>query len=125
MKNRGAKKAEKEVRTASEPEALKISEAAEAPNEPDEILEQRQILQDLLAMTEIKIQKLIKNELVREDELSGVVDLMKKMETSRHQKSDFKEDFHQLQTIRAALEEMENKVFNPRKRLERSEAQRR
>jgi hypothetical protein len=68
----------------------------------------------------MKIQKLMKNGLVREEELSEFVEHMKKMESSRYRKSDFKEDFRQLQTIRAALEELENKAFNPRKRLERT-----
>jgi len=109
----------------SGPGTVKTSEATVIPSESEEVLEQRQILQDLLTMTEMKIQKLLKNELVREEELSGFVAAMKKMESSRYRKSDFKEDFRQLQTIRVALEEMENKAFNPRKRLERNEGQRR
>jgi hypothetical protein len=122
FEEQGAREAAKEVQIEHEPEAFKISETAAAPNEPDEILEQRQILQDLLTMTEMKIQKLMKNGLVREEELSGFVEHMKEMETSRYRKSDFKEDFRQLQAIRVALEEMESKAFNPRQRLERREA---
>jgi hypothetical protein len=125
FEEQGGKEAGTKEQNVSEPEALKTSETTVIPSESDEILEQRQILQDLLTMTEMKIQKLIKNGLVREEELLGFVEHMKKMETSRYRKSDFKEDFRQLQTIRAALEEMENKAFNPRKRLERTEAQRR
>jgi len=125
FEEQGGKEEETEARNDSEPDTRKTSEAAVMPSETEEVLEQRQILQDLLTMTEMKIQKLMKNGLVREEELSGFVDHMKKMETSRYLKSDFKEDFRQLQTIRAALEEMENKAFNPRKRLERGEAQRR
>jgi len=68
-------------------------------------------------MTEMKIQKLLKNGLVRDADLTVFVAAMKEMEDSRHRKSDFKEDFRQLQAIRAALEEMENKAFTPRKRI--------
>lgn len=125
LEEQGGKEAETKAQNVSEPDTVKTSEAAVIPSEPEEILEQRQILQDLLTMTEMKIQKLLKNGLVREEDLSGFVAAMKKMEASRYRKSDFKEDFRQLQAIRAALEEMENKAFNPRKRLERTEAQRR
>ncbi|HAJ28249.1 MAG TPA: hypothetical protein DCG53_13570 [Syntrophus sp. (in: bacteria)] len=119
------KEAETKAQDVSQPATVKTSEAAITPSESEEVLEQRQILQDLLTMTEMKIQKLLKNRLVREEELAGFVAAMKEMEASRYRKSDFKEDFRQLHTIRAALEEMENKAFNPRKRLERTEGQRR
>jgi hypothetical protein len=126
IEEQGGKEVETKAQNVSEPNTVKSLEAAVLPgSEPEEILEQRQILQDLLTMTEMKVQKLLKNGLVREEELAGFVAAMKKMEDSRYRKSDFKEDFRQLQTIRAALEEMENKAFNPRKRLERTEAQRR
>ncbi|MCX5827591.1 MAG: hypothetical protein NTV58_06270 [Deltaproteobacteria bacterium] len=125
IEEQGGKEVGTKAQNVSEPDTVKTSEAAVIPSEPEEILEQRQILQDLLTMTEMKIQKLLKNGLVREEELSSFVAAMKKMEASRYRKSDFKEDFRQLQTIRAALEEIENKAFNPRKRLERTEAQRR
>ncbi|MFA6412492.1 MAG: hypothetical protein WCW53_07320 [Syntrophales bacterium] len=125
IEEQGGKEEATKAQNVSEPATVKTSEAAMTPSESEEILEQRQILQDLLTMTEMKIQKLLKNGLVREEELAGFVAAMKEMEASRYRKSDFKEDFRQLQTIRAALEEMENKAFIPRKRLERTEGQRR
>ncbi|MFA5182119.1 MAG: hypothetical protein WC405_12420 [Syntrophales bacterium] len=125
IEEQGEKDAGRDARNLSEPDTVKASEAPVTPGDPEEVLEQRQILQDLLTMTEMKIQKLLKNGLVREEELAGFVNHMQKMESSRYQKSDFKEDFRQLQAIRAALEEMENKAFNPRKRLERTQGQRR
>jgi hypothetical protein len=120
IKEQGGKGTVTKEQNASEPDTLKTSGSTVIPTETEEVLEQRQILQDLLTMTEMKIQKLMKNGLVREEELSEFVEHMKKMESSRYRKSDFKEDFRQLQTIRAALEELENKAFNPRKRLERT-----
>lgn len=125
FEEQGAKEAETKSPRVSGPDTAKSPDADVIPRDPEEVLEQRQILQDLLTMTEMKIQKLLKNKLVREEELAEFVDHMKKMESSRYGKSDFKEDFRQLQTIRAALEEMENKAFNPRKRLERADVQRR
>jgi hypothetical protein len=125
FKEQGSKGPETKEPKASEPDIPRTPESTVMTDETEEVLEQRQILQDLLTMTEMKIQKLLKNGLVREDELSEFVEQMKTMESSRYSKSDFKEDFRQLQTIRAALEELESKAFNPRKRLERVIAQRR
>ena len=116
---------ESEGQNASHRDTVNSSEAAATTSESDEVLEQRQILQDLLTMTQMKIHKLLKNSLAREEELESFVAAMKEMEASRYQKSDFKEDFHQLQGIRSALEEIENKALTPRKRMERIEALRR
>ncbi|MEI6313707.1 MAG: hypothetical protein WCO89_02470 [Syntrophus sp. (in: bacteria)] len=125
IEEQGLKETGAKVPNIFEPDTVKTSATVITPTESDEVVEQRQILQDLLTMTEMKIQKLLKNGLVREEELSDFVAAMKKMETSRYRKSDFKEDFRELQAIRAALEEMENKALTPRKRPERTEAQRR
>jgi len=113
---------ERKIQNVSEPDTVNTSEAAMTASEPEEVLEQRQILQDLLTMTQMKIHKLLKNGLVREEELERFVAAMKEMESSRYRKSDFKEDFRQLQAIRSELEDIENKALTPRKRMERTES---
>ena len=87
----------------------------------DDFQEQQSILQDLVVMTQMKIDKMIKSGVARENELTEFVAAMQGLGDSLPGKENYLEAFRKIHTIRAALDDLVTKSFTLRKSRGRPE----
>jgi hypothetical protein len=87
----------------------------------DDFQEQQSILQDLVVMTQMKIDKMIKSGVARENELTEFVAAMQGLGDSLPGKDNYLEAFRKIHAIRAALDDLETKSFTLRKSRGRPE----
>ncbi len=107
---------------AGAPKAATPEEApASGEGAPDGMPEQRKILQDLVAMTKIKVRALVEKGWAAPADVQGHVAVLEEMERTVPEKTGVREDFRRLQAVRGALEEIETRAANPGRRPEGQE----
>jgi len=106
------------TREAGGAEAAADTSDAEAESKTadgDEFQEQRKILQDLIMMTRMKIDKIIRSGVAREKDMSEYVAAVQELGSDPSGKIDYHEDLRKLHAIRAALDDLETKAFSLRR----------